>query len=70
MIADMPWMKGSQFSMAENWNPGVQAVRSGYQVGVSSRNKIVDQGLDAFLNLLRETENYGEALENKIRANW
>ncbi len=69
-FSDLPWMKGSAFTTTENWNPWLEAMRSGYQIGVSSWNKMMDQGLEAILKSLRETKHYRQNLEKQIRENW
>jgi hypothetical protein len=69
-LSDMPWMKGSAFSTSESWNPWVEALRSGYQIGVSNWNNIMDQSLEVFLKSLRETKSYRQTLEQQIRDNW
>ncbi len=70
VMSDLPWMRSSAFPGSENWNPWLEAMRSGYQIGISNWNNMMDKGLEAIIKSFRETKNYRENLEKQIRENW
>ena len=70
MMSETPWMGGSQSFMVESLDPWLKAMRSGYQMSLSSWNTLMDQSLEIFLKSLRETRNYRQSMEQQIRDNW